>query len=223
MGYAGRLDPMAEGVLLCLVGEENKKIGQYMGLDKEYKAEILIGLKSDSNDVLGIVEKGDLKIDFDEEKIKEIKKKLKSMRGEYHQKIPNYSSYRIKGKPMFYYALRGEEVKEVKKTVAIKKIKINSIYELGCGKLLRYVLKKIDLVDGNFRQEETKLKWKKVLNNCEVVEKFLVINVNFECSSGTYIRAIAEDIGKGYGGGLLFSLKRERVGEYNVRKSEKLR
>jgi len=52
MSYAGRLDPMAEGVLLILVGDENKKMKQYMGFDKEYKAEILFGFSSDSNDVL---------------------------------------------------------------------------------------------------------------------------------------------------------------------------
>ena len=57
LGYAGRLDPMAEGVLMVLVGDENKKIRDYLKFDKEYRAEILIGLKSDSCDVLGIVEK----------------------------------------------------------------------------------------------------------------------------------------------------------------------
>ena len=41
LGYAGRLDPMAEGVLMVLVGDENKKIRDYLKFDKEYRAEIL--------------------------------------------------------------------------------------------------------------------------------------------------------------------------------------
>ncbi len=35
MTYAGRLDPLAEGVLILLVGDECKKKDQYLGLDKE--------------------------------------------------------------------------------------------------------------------------------------------------------------------------------------------
>ena len=66
MGYAGRLDPMAEGVLLILVDEENKKIGQYMGFDKEYTAEFVLGFSSDSNDVLGIAENGKIDNKIDE-------------------------------------------------------------------------------------------------------------------------------------------------------------
>ena len=40
IGYAGRLDPMAEGVLLFLVEEEGKKISNYLKLNKEYNANI---------------------------------------------------------------------------------------------------------------------------------------------------------------------------------------
>ena len=38
ISYAGRLDPMAEGVLLLLVGEENKKRKKYQDLTKVYEA-----------------------------------------------------------------------------------------------------------------------------------------------------------------------------------------
>ncbi|MFH1358826.1 MAG: hypothetical protein ABIH37_02990 [archaeon] len=268
IGYAGRLDPMAEGVLICLVGDENKKIGQYMRFDKEYKAEILLGLKSDTNDVLGVVEKvgignlqkdmqgqaevsnkgesprslsdtksckniSNLQTDKDEgssserdsnlkglldTKVKELKKKIKSLKGKYEQKIPKYSSYRIKGKPMFYYALKGKKVKEIKKEVEIKSVKINSIYNIGSNKLLRYVVEKISKVDGKFRQDEIVDRWKKVLDGKDEGDKrFVVVDVTISCSSGTYIRAIAEDVG-----GLLLSLKRTRVGKFDVRDSERV-
>mgnify|MGYP000153282325 CR=1 FL=1 len=52
--YAGRLDPMAEGVLLLLAGDEVHKNEEYQKLDKEYEAEILIGFNTDTYDVLGI-------------------------------------------------------------------------------------------------------------------------------------------------------------------------
>jgi len=240
MSYAGRLDPMAEGVLLVLVGEENKKIRQYLGLDKEYRAEILFGFCSDSHDVLGIAEMGG---QVGQIPTKELKKKLKGLKGLYEQKIPKYSSYRIKGRPMFYYALRGKEVEDVKKVVEIKDIKINSVYKIGSGKLLKYVLKKINKVSGKFRQEEIIDKWKEVLKGSEDRESaryrnkdpptqplnvlqtrlFFVVDVTISCSSGTYIRAIAEDVGKDFGGGLLLGLKRIRVGGFGVGDSLKLK
>lgn len=215
MSYAGRLDPMAEGVLLILVGNENKKIREYMGFDKEYRAEILFGFSSDSNDVLGIAEKG-IEIEID---VKKLKKKIKELKGSYDQKIPKYSSYKIKGKPMFYYARKGIKTDEIRKKVFIKTVRVNSIYEIGNNKLLRYILRKVDKVGGDFRQEEIKEKWNGLL---EKSGRFVVADITISCSSGTYVRAIADDLGKGVGGGLLLSLKRLKVGKFDIGNSLRL-
>ena len=55
IAYAGRLDPMAHGQLLLLVGEACKERDKYLGLDKEYVFEILLGFDSDTHDILGLV------------------------------------------------------------------------------------------------------------------------------------------------------------------------
>ncbi len=55
LSYAGRLDPMAEGVLLVLVGEENKNREKYLSLSKTYIVEILWGIETDTYDLLGRV------------------------------------------------------------------------------------------------------------------------------------------------------------------------
>ncbi len=47
LSYAGRLDPLAEGVLLVLCGEANKSRSEYLGMDKEYECEVLFGIKTD--------------------------------------------------------------------------------------------------------------------------------------------------------------------------------
>jgi tRNA U55 pseudouridine synthase TruB len=54
--YAGRLDPMAEGVLLVLFGDTVHKKDEYLKLSKEYEVDVLIGVSSDTGDILGIVE-----------------------------------------------------------------------------------------------------------------------------------------------------------------------
>ena len=213
MGYAGRLDPIAEGVLIILLGDENKKIGEYMGFDKEYRAEILLGFSSDSHDILGIANKGK-NIELD---IKELKKKIKSFKGKYEQKIPKYSSYKIEGKPMFYYARKGIDVQEIKKNVLIKKIEINFIYKISNKKLLKIIINKMNNVNGDFRQPDILDNWNNLLKE---ENKYFVVDLNIECSSGTYIRAIAEDLGNRIScGGLLLSLKRIRVGKFFIRDS----
>lgn len=53
MAYAGRLDPMASGKLLVLLGDECKNQTNYHGLDKEYEFSVLFGIASDTQDVLG--------------------------------------------------------------------------------------------------------------------------------------------------------------------------
>src|SRR3989344_2297636 len=54
MTYAGRLDPMAEGVLLILTGDDCKEKQKYLGLNKEYEFEILWGFQTDTYDILGL-------------------------------------------------------------------------------------------------------------------------------------------------------------------------
>jgi tRNA pseudouridine55 synthase len=54
MTYAGRLDPLAEGELLVLVGESCKNKEKYLKLDKEYLVDILFGFETDSYDLLGL-------------------------------------------------------------------------------------------------------------------------------------------------------------------------
>ena len=58
LAYAGRLDPMAEGKLLVLIGDECKKQSSHTKLDKEYEVEIVLDLKTDTGDVLGLAEYG---------------------------------------------------------------------------------------------------------------------------------------------------------------------
>jgi tRNA pseudouridine55 synthase len=55
LSYAGRLDPMAEGVLLCLVGSANARREAYLDLNKEYILDVLFGFSTDTYDILGKV------------------------------------------------------------------------------------------------------------------------------------------------------------------------
>ena len=60
MTYAGRLDPMASGVLLILAGAETKNKDKYLVLNKEYDFSMLFGFSTDTYDILGKVIKKSL-------------------------------------------------------------------------------------------------------------------------------------------------------------------
>ena len=54
MTYAGRLDPLAEGVLLVLSGKEVHRKEEFLNLRKEYEVEVLFGVGTDTFDVMGL-------------------------------------------------------------------------------------------------------------------------------------------------------------------------
>ena len=55
IGHTGTLDPIATGVLVCLTGKYTKLVDLLTALDKEYIAEIKLGIKTDTGDVTGNV------------------------------------------------------------------------------------------------------------------------------------------------------------------------
>lgn len=224
MGYAGRLDPMAEGVLLILVGDELKNQKEYWALDKEYEAKILLGAETDTYDILGLPKipnpKSQITNKFQSPKSK-IQKTLESFQGEYTFDYPPYASRKVKGKPLFWWARRGKlsEIKIPTKTVQIHEIELLDVQSVAKEKLQNRILKNISLVMGNFRQKQIKAAWKKVFKQARA-EKFVIIKIRVFASSGTYIRTIAHELGKKLGtGAALLHLKRTKVGNFKVKNS----
>ncbi|MBU0611874.1 hypothetical protein KKB58_00360, partial [Patescibacteria group bacterium] len=110
MTYAGRLDPMASGLLIILAGEEVKKKKKYLLLPKKYEFSVLFGFATDTHDILGkIVREGEYDISNEELK-KLLENNLKHFTRKFTQKYPMYSSKTVKGKPLFQYARKEEKV-----------------------------------------------------------------------------------------------------------------
>ena len=126
MTYAGRLDPMASGLLLVLAGEETKNKEKYLALDKEYEFEVLFGFATDTYDILGKISSSarqGLAEELTQAKLeKEIKQNLKYFTGKFIQKYPIYSSKTVKGKQLFEYARGGADVELPGREVFVKKL-----------------------------------------------------------------------------------------------------
>ena len=227
MTYAGRLDPMAEGALIVLAGNAVYEKEKYLKLDKEYEGEILFGFETDTYDVLGLPEKI---IHYRRSmSIVKIRKILKKLKGEISLPLPPYSSYKIKGKPLFQWA-RESKLSEIE--IPIRQTKINSVKLLSLDKisgknLMKTIEQKINLIQGDFRQKEILSRWQKMLPKlCSSIKTvtFQTARIKINCSSGTYIRSIAHHLGQELKtGGILLNLKRTRVGNFDIKDSEKLK
>jgi tRNA pseudouridine(55) synthase len=159
LSYAGRLDPMAEGVLLCLVGSANKMRDAYLEMNKEYVLDVLFGFSTDTYDVLGrLVEQGD-PADITKE---EIKKALNEFRGSVSQEYPPFSSKAVEGKSLFEWARLGSISTMVlpRRTVTIYDIDLEGAYKISEAALFTYIETNVEKVQGDFRQEEIMRLWK---------------------------------------------------------------
>ena len=211
--YAGRLDPMASGLLILLVGDKIKEKENYLKLDKEYNFEVLFGFSTDTYDVLGKIVHSNVEADFSIKELeKKIKDNLKYFSGKLIQKYPAYSSKTVLGKPLFVYARAGVEIEMPTREVFVRNLKFLGLKTRNNKSLLENIEKKIKKVDGDFRQKEILKLWHKNLaknNN----QKFYIADLKIKCSSGTYVRSIANALGERVSiPALAFSIKRTKIG-----------
>jgi len=219
ISHAGKLDPLAEGLMILLTGNltKQKNFKKYLNLDKEYQAKILFGFSTDSYDIQGIPKKGNNQ----EIDIEKLKQELKKLNGIYEQEIPVFSGRKVNGKPLYYYARNNKlnQIKIPKEEVEIK-ITFNNIEKISSQNFLKEIIRKINLLNGDFRQEEIKNKWKEFLNKEN--KEYLILNLTIKCSSGTYIRSIANDLGKKFNSAILFDLIRTKIDNFKLEDSIRL-
>lgn len=122
VGHTGTLDPLATGVLVLTINKATK-IGELLtSYDKEYIAEIVLGIKTDTLDITGkTIEKKEAI--FTKEQIIKV---LNEMPSSYEQEVPIYSAVKINGKKLYEYARNNEEVKLPTRVVNIKKLELIS-------------------------------------------------------------------------------------------------
>lgn len=123
IGHTGTLDPIAEGVLVCLIGKYTKLTDILINHDKEYIASFKLGILTDTLDITGKILKEE-KINLTKE---EIQKTILSFKGTYNQEVPIYSAVKINGKKLYEYARNNEEIILPKREVNIYDIELLNI------------------------------------------------------------------------------------------------
>tara|TARA_B100000123_G_scaffold269659_2_gene246134 strand:- start:557 stop:1282 length:726 start_codon:yes stop_codon:yes gene_type:complete len=206
--FAGRLDPMARGKLIILKGDECKIQHLYCNFDKIYEFEILFGIKTDTYDILGIIQS------FININYKEINFNINKYTGEFEQPYPPYSSIIVNKKPLWLWSKEGkiEEISIPTKKINIYNLEfLKDINILNEKELLSLIKKKIYKLDKSkhtdFRVEQIIKLWETYLTNNKfkpIIKKFRV-----KVSSGTYIRSLVNRIGEDLGvGAIAFDIHR---------------
>jgi tRNA pseudouridine55 synthase len=232
ISYAGRLDPMAHGVLVLLVGEENKKREKYEKFVKEYLFQCIFGVATDTYDILGLVNHS--KVDFKSppnlsERIRVLTSQLV---GSLEQPYPPYSAVRVNGKPLFHWAREGklQEVTIPTKTVEVYLLKLENIRQITLEELEQSITSRIQQVTGgDFRQEQILAGWREVFQRqwhdngrrpSASSIRIDVVTLRAEVSHGTYIRSLSHELGQRLGtSATVIDLLRTRVGEFKLENS----
>lgn len=217
MTYAGRLDPMAEGVLVVLSGEKNKEREVYTNLDKDYEFEFVLGIETDTHDLLGKISGGISK----RVTTQEVELALQKYTGAFVQKYPAYSSKVVDGVPLFDIARKGQisTVVMPEHEVTVNALSLLSEKVMSREEFANALESKIKAVKGDFRQKDILVSWKTYLES-KAPEKFILYKARVSCGSGFYVRQLVSDVGRDLGtGAVTFSILRTRVGSYTLDQS----
>jgi tRNA pseudouridine55 synthase len=206
MGHAGTLDPLASGLMIIGIGAGTKKLAEYLKLDKEYVAEILIGRRTTTGDREGeVMEEKTIEAEeaaeiFSAEKISAA---LSGMTGTLKLPVSAYSAIKKDGVP-FYKKARAAEKQGRNIPESELPVREMKVYE---AELLDITLQPGDHSDLDIIGD--------------IKECFPIIQVRFKVGSGTYIRSLAEELGRrlGYPASLA-SLRRTKIGDFKIEEAE---
>ena len=136
IGHTGTLDPEASGGLPVCLGNATKLCDLLTDKDKEYRAVLLLGVETDTQDTTGQI-LAEKKVNAGEE---DVRSAILSFVGPYDQIPPMYSALKVNGKKLYELAREGKEVERKARRITIHEIRILEInlpevkLEVTCSK-----------------------------------------------------------------------------------------
>lgn len=188
VGHAGTLDPMATGVLLVGANRATRLLGFLAGHDKTYRATIRLGQATLTDDAEGEVIEAVGAAGIGEG---EVRAAALDFTGTISQVPSAVSAIKVDGRRAYARVRAGEHVELAARQVTVSRFDVlaSSRGETVVGSS-QGIGASVDLLD---------------------------VTVEVDCSSGTYIRALARDLGRVLGcGGHLTALRRSRVGAFDL-------
>lgn len=218
--HAGALDPLAEGLLLLVIGAEtHADVAEFIRADKTYEFEILVGFCTDTWDILGITESIALPISHMQDFLGKSEHFITNYTGSVRQRVPIFSNMRYRDKRMYQWAREGNAhvVPPLFRERMIHAIKYSGFRLISAQELYTQIRSKVQAVHGDFRQEEILKAWESVFDIFPTERSFPILQCQVTCESGTYVRSIAHALGEYTGrGAASWHIRRTAIGEYSL-------
>lgn len=228
LAYAGRLDPLASGLMIVLVDEECKDRDRFQSLEKTYEFSAILGFETDTYDIMGLPQQVNRSMEPSET---DIRSTLTKLTGTQVQPYPPFSSKTVNRKPLYWYAREGVEIPDQpSKQVEVKSMELLRLNRDAAEQIRESIHNRISCVTGDFRQVDILQKWDELLltqqsESAEVkndgdIDKYINLHLIATVSSGTYIRGLVYELGKLLGtGAVAYDIRRTQVGEYSLDKA----
>ncbi|MBU2592338.1 MAG: tRNA pseudouridine(55) synthase TruB [Patescibacteria group bacterium] len=197
VGHAGTLDPLAEGVLIILVGKATKKQSEFMAMKKEYLAEASFGVVTPTWDLEGGPEffpTESLKQKLENLSAGKVSRELLRFVPEFEQTIPAFSAVKVSGRRLYRLARKGKvDLKNLPKRKAmIYRIKLESFTKASFPKGVK-------------------------ITPQSLLEYGPKAKIRMEVGKGTYVRSLVYQLGRQLGVGATTSLIiRTRIGQFRL-------
>ena len=167
--FTARLDPMARGIVPILVDDECKDINNHLKSKKIYQVKVILGVQTDSDDPLGIIEKINLVDNFDD-----------FIKQKFHYFSTKAISMRTRNK-----------IEDSYHEVELIDSKILSTGYINFNDWKEEIIKNIKTIDitKDFRQNKTIEHW----NECKF-DKLPYLELELKVSSGFFVRQFVRDM-----------------------------
>lgn len=195
VGHAGTLDPMATGALVIGFGKATRLLNVITGADKTYETVIRLGQSTATDDAEGSITR-----EYDTSAVSDgqIYAAARSLTGTIRQVPSAFSAVKINGRRAYDLAREGKPAELAARTVTISDFTVDSI--------VRHEIRQ----DGSDSPNSSR-------SAAGPAGTVIDIRAHITCSSGTYIRAVARDLGAILGNGAhLTMLRRIRVGKFTL-------
>jgi len=219
VGHAGALDPFATGILILLVGKATKMSDDFVNYDKEYIANTLFGISTDSSDTEGRIT--DV---IESPNIDELPQVLEQFTPSYEQFVSVYSSVKVDGNKLRVLARSYEnfdvEDRDEKRFAKFYNDVEDKPFEVELPKHLCKI-PEIEILNTT-ETDISDIKFYEERKSQIPTTKFPTATIRVACSKGTYIRALAEDIGQAFPTpipAMLIGLERTKVGDITLDKA----
>lgn len=136
IGHAGTLDPLADGVLVVLLGQATKLAPYLTEGEKVYKGSLELGKATDTYDSQGQIVST---ADWSQITEAEARAAVMAWLEDTSQIVPPYSAAKHKGKALYALSREGKEVPEKRKEITISGVEVVSIdlpridFRVRCG------------------------------------------------------------------------------------------